>query len=102
MLFRSVVGKVELTDTAVGFTNGNLSADFANDVTLGADNKIVNHGENKLALTIAKSTGLFSGSVTPPGLTKSMPFKGALLQKQNRGAGFLTGTNKTSRVTLGP
>ena len=85
----------------VGFTNGNLASPFANQVLLGADNKFVNQSTNKLTLTIAKSTGLFKGSVAPPGSTRSLPFQGALFQKQNRGAGFLVNTGQTSEVSLG-
>jgi hypothetical protein len=93
---------LDVTNAVAGFTNGNLAADFANDVTLGLDNKIVNNSPNRLTLSISKSSGLLSGSVIPPGATKALSLKGALLQKQNRGAGLLLGTNKTSRVSLGP
>jgi len=92
---------LSVTNVVVGFTNGNLASPFANQVLLGADNKFVNQSTNKLTLTIAKSTGLFKGSVAPPGSTRSLPFQGALFQKQNRGAGFLVNTGQTSEVSLG-
>jgi hypothetical protein len=93
---------LNLTSTVIGFTNGNLLPSFANDVVLGADNKFVNGSPNQLSLTLAKPTGLLKGSVTPPNTTGALPLRGAVLQKQNRGAGLLLGTDKTSRVALGP
>jgi hypothetical protein len=91
---------LNLTNAVVGFTNGNLAADFANDVTLGADHKVINNSTNALTLKITKTTGLFTGTVTPPATRTARSYKGALLQKQNRGAGFLIGTNRTSQVTF--
>ena len=93
---------IQLTNGIVGFTNGNLTAGFANNITLGTDNKAVNDGPGVMTLTITKPTGLFSGTVTPPGGGPSRSYKGALLQKLNRGAGFLLGTNKSSQVRLDP
>ena len=91
---------LNLTNALAGFTNGNLTASFANNVTLGPDNKVVNNSANPLSLVISKATGLFGGSVTAPSGGPARSFKGALLQKQNRGAGFLLGTNQSSQVTL--
>jgi hypothetical protein len=91
---------LSLTNAVVGFTNGNLTANFTNNVTLGSDNKVVNNSANPLSFVITKSSGLFAGSVTPPAGGPARTFKGALLQKQNRGAGFLLGTNQTSQVTF--
>lgn len=93
---------VALTNATVGFTNGNLAASFANDVTLGDDNKFINNDTNKLTLTVSKANGLLSGTVTPPGSTRALPFKGVLLLKQTRGAGFLAGSNRTTQVHLDP
>ena len=91
-----------LTTAVVGFTNGNLTADFANNVTVDAAGKVTNLGTNKLSLGLNKSSGLMSGSVTPPApaASKSISFKGAILQKQNRAAGFFLGTNSSGRVSL--
>jgi cyclophilin family peptidyl-prolyl cis-trans isomerase len=93
---------LELTNAVVGFTNGNLAADFANDVTLDAAGKVTNMDTNKLSLSLSKSSGLMSGSATPPAPAgaKKVSFKGAVLQKQNRGAGYFLGTNATGRVSI--
>ncbi len=93
---------LNLTTAVVGFTNGNLVADFANDVTLDAAGKVTNQDPNKLSLSLNKSSGLMSGSVTPPPAgSKSIAFKGAVLQKQTNAFGFFLGTNASGRVSLG-
>ncbi len=91
---------INITNGIVGFTNGNLMADFTNHVLLDAKGKVLNQGANKLSLSISKSSGTFSGSVTPPGGGKAVSFKGALLQKQNVGSGFFLGTNASGRVSI--
>jgi len=92
-----------LTTGVVGFTNGNLVADFANNVTLGAAGNVTNldAGINRLVMSLNRASGLISGSVTPPGATRAIPFKGALLQNENRGSGYFLGTNASGRVSLG-
>jgi hypothetical protein len=92
---------ITVTDPSVMFTGGNLASPFANAIVLGANSKVTNLGANKLSLSIATANGLFKGSVTDPSTGKSSAFSGALLQKQNAGSGFLLGTNRSSRVTLG-
>lgn len=88
-------------DTAVvGFTNGNLVADFANDVTIAPNGKVTNAGTNKLSLSLSGGNGLMTGSVTPPAGGKSIPFKGVVLQKQTNAAGYFLGTNASGRVQL--
>lgn len=88
------------TNAFLGFTNGNLVADFTNAIRFEAKGKVVNEGSNKLSLTINKSSGLFTGSVTPPSGGKAVSYKGAVLQKQDLGSGFHIGTNDTGRVNL--
>jgi cyclophilin family peptidyl-prolyl cis-trans isomerase len=93
---------LSLTNGIVGFTNGNLLEPFTNEIALGLDNKVVNNSTNKLTLTIGKPTGLFTGTAVPPRRTKPISFKGAILQKQERGSGFFLGTNASGRVSLAP
>lgn len=92
---------INLPNASIGFTNGNLAVNFANAITIGTDNKVANLGANVLSLKLQTSSGLFSGTVTPPGGGEAMPFKGAILQKQPRGAGFLLGPDLCSGVSLG-
>jgi Calx-beta domain/Divergent InlB B-repeat domain/Bacterial Ig domain len=82
----------------VQFSAGNLE-EFENLVSL-SENKVTNLGTNKLTLSINKSSGLFSGSVLPPGARASLPFKGAIDKNLNQGWGFFLGTNQSGRVRL--
>jgi len=91
---------IELMETEVEFSGGNLGTDFSNAISL-AGNKVTNLGTNKLSLSINASSGLFSGSVVDPSSGKSLKFGGAILQKQNIGSGFLLGTSRSSHVALG-
>ena len=93
---------VNLTNAIVGFTNGNLAMDFTDGIILSADGKATYQGTNKLKFNIAKSSGLFSGSVTPPGTRKALSFKGVVLQNQNVGSGYFLGTNESGSVSLRP
>lgn len=86
---------------SLAFTHGGLSAEFTNAVSIDAAGKVTNLDTNMLAMTIAKSTGLFAGNVRPPGATRSIAFKGAILQRQNRGAGSFPGPDDAGNVTLG-
>jgi len=83
------------------FSGGNLTPAFTNIITLSERNKVGNLSDNKLSMSISTSSGLFGGSVVDPATGKPSSFKGALLQNQNGGAGFLAGTNRSARVTFG-
>ncbi len=98
---------IQMVNGIVGFTNdGWLAVGFAHNVTLGANNKVINLSSNKMTLTIHKETGLFTGVVTQPGLVSPMRFIGAVLQKQNTGSGFfsLVGSQplQSGRVSISP
>lgn len=85
------------------FGGGNLPTHFDNAFTFGpGGSTITNLSANKLSLTFSRSTGLFSGKVTDPVENKTWTFGGAILQKDNVGYGFLTGTNKNSLIALYP
>jgi hypothetical protein len=92
---------LNLTQTDLVFRGGNLSSAFTNIITLSERNKVGNLSGGKLSMSISTSSGLFSGSVVNPATGKSSAFKGVVLQKQNGGAGFLPGTNRSARVTFG-
>jgi len=51
-----------------------------------------------LKLAITTSSGLFKGTVADPNTGKTISANGVVLQKQNFGGGFFTGTNQTGRV----
>ena len=84
----------------VQFSAGNLATSFENEITL-TNNAVVNLETNKLTLSINSSSGLFTGSVKPPGATASISFRGAIDQGLNQGWGFFLGTNQSGRIRLG-
>ena len=61
---------------------------------------MVNLGVTPLTLTITKTTGLFTGSVTDPGTGKALRYSGAIFQKANSASGFLLGPTRSARVTV--
>jgi hypothetical protein len=69
-------------------------------VTLGADGRIVNDGNNKLTFAIAKPNGIFKGTFLAPGTTKPLPVQGVLFQKQNNGYGYFFGETLSGSVTV--
>jgi glucose/arabinose dehydrogenase len=91
-----------LTSAVVVFSGGNLNESFTDDVALAPNARVTDAGTNKLKLTLTQKTGRFTGSVKPPGTKKTIPFKGAILQKQGYGGGYFLGTNQSGRVYFGP
>jgi hypothetical protein len=89
-----------LTDGTITFSGGNLAADFSNDVTLSADDKISNESPNRLTMSFVLSSGLFNGSVTPPSGMRPMPFHGAAFQGDDRGYGYFLGSTESGSVVL--
>ncbi len=91
---------LSLTNASIAFTNGDFVADFSESFDIDPKGKTYNLGTNKLKLTINKSSGLFSGTVNPPGTNRAMKFQGVIFPKQTNGAGFFLGTNGSGRVTI--
>jgi hypothetical protein len=81
--------------------NGNLADSFTNQIMLDSANHLTSTNAT-LKLTLTPGTGLFKGSVASPDTGKAISVSGVVLQKQNFGGGFFTGTNQTGRVFLGP
>jgi hypothetical protein len=81
---------------------GDLASFVSNSVRLNVNNKVSLCGTNGCKLTITTRTGLFSGSFVNPATAKSTAFRGALLQKQNVGAGLFLGADQTGFVTVEP
>jgi len=80
--------------------NGKLTESFTNLFVLGSDNKVTS--TNKMTLSITTASGLFKGTAVDPVTGKTLSFNGAVLQKQNRGAGFFLQSDQTGRVLLNP
>ena len=82
--------------------DGNVTLTSATrDVTIDVKNKIKIVGTEKFTMTLAPSTGLFSGTFYDA-QKKARAFKGAVLQKQNSGAGLFKGIDQTGAVELDP
>jgi hypothetical protein len=86
----------------VVFNGGGLSGPITNSVTWGLDNKIVNHGTNKLSLSLTTASGLFKGTVVDPASGKNVQFQGVLYEKENVGLGFFPGGNQSGAVSFAP
>jgi hypothetical protein len=80
--------------------SGGLAQSITNSFVLDSANKVTS--PEKLTLSIKTSSGLFSGAMIDPATGKSISFSGAVLQKQNRGAGFFGLSNETGRVIIEP
>lgn len=93
---------LDLNNSSVIFSGGNLASDFTNSITLGKSGRIVNQSGNRLTLNISPATGKFTGTVVPPEGGKPMPFSGVAFQRLNAGFGFMLGTDQSSSVQISP
>jgi hypothetical protein len=100
-VFTSGVPVLSFGDGQFWLANGNLANSFTNTIVIDPASKVTS-ADATLKLTITTSTGLFKGTVTDPVSSKTITFNGVVLQNQNYGGGFFTGTNQTGRVFLGP
>ena len=82
--------------------NGNLSQSLTNQVAIDSRNRVSNLSGSRLSLVILTSSGLFQGRIVDPATGRSIPFNGAVLQKQNRGAGYFLNGRQSGRVLLQP
>lgn len=84
------------------FSGGNLSSDFTLPLELQASGAVKNLSDLRLNMKCSLSTGLFRGRVVDPATGDAYNFGGAVLLNQNMGFGLLLGSDKTSRVIIGP
>jgi hypothetical protein len=89
---------LEITNGMDILSGGNLTENSTNAVTLGLSSKVVNAGSNKLTLTFALPSGLFTGTLVEAGTTRHIPYSGVVLQKANYGSGYFLGTNQSGSV----
>ena len=89
------------TNGIAEFSGGNLNQVLASRVRL-QNNSFTVLGTNVPHLTVSVTlpSGLMSGSFLPPGTTRSLTFKGAVLQASNIASGSFLGTNRSGRVLL--
>lgn len=82
------------------FGGDSSTATFTNTLAMKSPNKLLNVSVNKLTVALSASTGLFSGSVKPPGSTRSLSFKGVLWQ--NAGYGYVLDGGQSAWVQVQP
>jgi Big-like domain-containing protein/List-Bact-rpt repeat protein len=99
--FTSGVPVLDFSTGQFSLSNGNLAASLVNEIALDSASKITSTNAT-LKISISTATGSFRGSVGNPTGGKAISFAGVVLQKQNVGGGFFTGTNQTGRAHLGP
>jgi hypothetical protein len=92
---------------ALNFTADRLvlsgaGVESTNDVTLLSNNKLIASGPGTVAVSVDSRKGLFKGSVTPPGQAARLAVKGAVLQRQNRVAGYFLNNSQGGGVTVEP
>ena len=78
--------------------DGGLSQAYTNLITYLPNNKATNLAGVKLLLTVARKTGVFTGTFINPERTNKVSFSGVVLQKPNLGAGFFLSTNLSGQV----
>jgi len=81
------------------FAGAGLTSNLVKTLTLSKLGTVV--GTNPVAWSVTVSSGLFTGSFTPPG-SKAIPFKGLLLQSDIAGFGFFLTNGLSGGVTVEP
>jgi hypothetical protein len=96
-------GSVSQARAAVAFSGGALPELLANVVTVGDNQKItvIYDGGNKLKMSLAPATGLFSGSFVHPVTHNAIAFEGAWLQRLNLGSGYFLDASRSGSVFFG-
>ncbi len=84
----------------VTINGGNVTVNPAvKNVTIDVQNRVKITGNDRFTMTLRPSTGLFQGAFYDT--AKNLrTFRGAVLQKQNRGAGLFKGSGQTGNVEL--
>jgi hypothetical protein len=72
-----------------------LSHDLTNAISLSASGFTDVTKSNKLSITLAPASGLFSGTIS-----KTLRFTGVILQQQNTGVGAFQNTNQTGVLEI--
>jgi len=89
------------TNLSLVLTGGDIPGPLTNRVTLTPANKFKSM-TNALTMTLTLPSGLFSGSLRLSSPTRTVAFKGALLQSQNSGSGYFLETTQGGELLLLP
>jgi hypothetical protein len=93
---------INITQGMLVLSGGGLPSAVSQRLTLGVNNRVTPAAGAKLALTITPATGFFKGTAADPHTGKSVPFQGALFQKDRIGVGYFLGTDASGEVYLSP
>jgi hypothetical protein len=92
---------VAISNGTFVLSGGNLEAALTNTVYLRTNNMlVVSNNSARLTVTLAPASGLIAGSFSNAATQALTPFKGAVLQQQNLGGGWFSGTNQTGSFRL--
>ncbi len=91
---------LNLTNALLVLGGGHLTTSLTNTVTLAGTELLSDSGDLRLACTIDPTSGLFGGTFVDPGTGSTNRLRGVILQKQNRGVGYLRDTNQTGWIRL--
>jgi hypothetical protein len=92
---------LSMNDGQVVLAGGDLSDTSVNPIEV-VGSRAVSTGDNRLILVFATAAGTFSGRVMDANSGLSLPFRGVVLQAQNRASGYFTGPTETGEVTVQP
>ncbi len=92
---------MNLTNGVVILRGGQLEAPREYSVVLNANHRITNLSADRLSLSVAVKTGMFTGSFVHPDTGRSIRFQGVLLQQQNFGTGFFLDDGVSGEVYFG-
>src|SRR5439155_7045417 len=94
---------LNLSNGVVRLQGGNLLAPATNEFVLEPRTRltIASPNPDRLALTLSAKTGQTRGSFVNPQTRRRSAIRGVLLDKQNSGAGYFLGTNRSGSVYFG-
>jgi len=88
------------TTASVVLTGGNLSVSVTNSIEIQTNGVIANLSSNRLTLNFSSTKGTFSGSVLDTNSSRTILFKGVVLQNLNQANGYFLGTNQSGQVLI--
>jgi hypothetical protein len=91
---------IDCTNALLILSGADFAAPITNQMTLTANNRVLNGGPYNVSMTIVRTNGTFSGSIALP--TRTNTFRGAFLQQHNIGLGYFLGSNYIGEVRFEP
>ncbi|SPE58700.1 putative Lysyl endopeptidase [Verrucomicrobia bacterium] len=91
-----------VTNAYVTFEGGDLAQAITDQVTIGANNRVVNLGTTKLSLSFSLAMGTFIGRITDPSTKVAYSFSGVVLPNYDIGRGYFLGPHQSGEVQFSP